>query len=95
MKINSCILLIFFIFNVSAINFKKWVKVSTDYGTKNYNITYNATNFQQKWTLSTYAKLAETVIKVPHKKLSFGKSPCFVQSYPCIEAAKAYSKSDK
>ena len=95
MKINSCILLIFFIFKVSAINFKEWVTVNTDHGTKNYDITHNALSFQQKCALSTYAKSAETIIKVPHKKLSFGKSHCFVQSYPCIEVAKAYSKSDK
>ena len=95
MKINSCILLIRVIFKASAINFKEWVTVNADCGTKNYDITYNVSNFQQKWALSTYAKLAETVIKGPHKKLQFGKSHCFVQSYLCIEVAKAYSKSDK
>ena len=60
-----CILLTFFIFKASAINFKEWVTVNTDYRTKNYDITYNASNFEHEWALSTYAKLAEAVIKAP------------------------------
>ena len=60
-----CILLTFIIFKASAINFKEWVTVNTDYRTKNYDITYNASNFEQEWALSTYAKLAEAVIKAP------------------------------
>ena len=65
-----CILLIFFIFKASAINFKEWVTVNTDYKTKNYDITYYASNFQQEWALSAYAKLAEPVIKAPTQEIN-------------------------
>ena len=73
MKINSCILLISVIFKASAINFKEWVTVNADCGTKSYDITYNVSNFQQNWALSTYAKLAEQSSKFPTRNYSLVK----------------------